>query len=283
MLGLSSSYYGFQGKRVFESAKTVFDLGFDTVELGAGHGSEPKVWAAVKKIKKDFPNKSYTLHGLFPPLEKRFWFNASLGLTPQNKRVVEGFFKAASLLEAKVVSIHPGFEKNPSWPKGKGGMAIPVYKGGLLGEKAWAGFLEIVGKCASLSHETGCAFAIENLPKMAFPLVHSKKDFDRVFADYSEAKLLLDTGHALFEGRLAEFLEAFPAKVAQLHLHFSHEGGGLAKIDEHLPITSQVQLEPLRAIKNLSKIPIIFEHGTSTSQEEILAEKKIVEEWIGTL
>ena len=35
MLGLSSSYYGFQKIPVYESAKKVFDLGFDTVELGA--------------------------------------------------------------------------------------------------------------------------------------------------------------------------------------------------------------------------------------------------------
>ena len=283
MLGLSSSYYGFQGKKAYDSAKRVFDLGFDAVELGASHNPEPKVWGAIKKIKRDFPGKHFTVHGLFPPLKERIWFNASNGLDAQNKKIVQNFFKAAQILEASVVSIHPGFSQNLEWRKGTTEMSYPIFKGEIQPEKSWAGFLEVAEKCALLARETGCAFAIENVPKNAFPLVWSKKDFDRVFADYSEAMLLLDTGHALFEGRLQEFIEAFPAKIAQLHLHLSRQGGGETGKDEHLPITSEQQLEPLRAIKNLKKIPIIFEHGTNISEEQILAEKKITEKFLGSI
>ena len=89
MIGLSSSYYGLQKKKVYESAKSVFDLGFKTVELGAAHDPEKNIWDTVKKIKHDFPDKNYTVHGLFPPPEQRMWFNASLGLTKQNNAAVE--------------------------------------------------------------------------------------------------------------------------------------------------------------------------------------------------
>ncbi len=280
MIGLSSSYYGFQKILVYESAKKVFDLGFDTVELGAGHNFEPNVWDAVKRIKQDFPNKNYTVHGLFPPLEKRFWFNASLGLTKENEKIIESFFKAAQITEAKVVSIHPGFAKNLEWRTGTSGMAEPVYLKDLPKEKALAGCSEVIEKCLSLAGETNCSFAIENSPAMAFPLIHSIEDFEKVFEEFPELKMLLDVGHALFSSMLDQLLENFADRVGQLHLHTSRPEGQTPKADEHNPITSITQLEPLHAIKQLSKIPIIFEHGTNISETEILTEKKILEEFL---
>ena len=47
--------------------------------------------------------------------------------------------------------------------------------------------------------------------------------------------------------------------------------------DEHRPVTSLKELEPLKAIRQLKEIPVIFEHSTKTTVEEILAEKKLVE------
>ena len=109
LLGLSSSYFAFRGKGIYDSVKAVFDLGFETVELGAAHSSEPNAWSAVRRIKRDFPEKNYTVHSLFPPLKERYWFNPSLGLTRKNRQVVESLFRAAGLVDAEVVGLHPGF------------------------------------------------------------------------------------------------------------------------------------------------------------------------------
>ena len=63
-------------------------------------------------------------------------------------------------------------------------------------------------------------------------------------------------------------------------MHTSRPEGIAPKADEHNPITSRTQLEPLAAIKQLKQIPIIFEHGTNISETEIKTEKKILEEFL---
>ncbi len=277
MIGLSSSYYGFQKIPVYESAKRVFDLGFDTAELGAGHGPEPAVWKTVKRIKRDFPDKNYTVHGLFPPLEKRFWFNASLGFTKQNEKIVENFFRAAQIVEAKVVSIHPGFRREIDWIDGATPLEefspqeeIPI-------EKAWSNFFELTNYCLAKAKETNCVFAIENMPSMAFPLVRTIEDFEKAFTQFPNLKMLLDVGHALYSDCLNQLLEHFADNVCQLHLHISRPEGIAPKADEHNPVTDAKQLEPLSAIKQLKQIPIIFEHGINISEEQIKSEKRILE------
>ena len=178
MIGLSSSYYGFQKIPVYESAKKVFDLGFDTVELGAGHNPEPKVWDAIKQIKHEFPDKNYTVHGLFPPLEKRVWFNASLGLTKQNREIVDNLFKVAQITEAKVVSIHPGFTREIEWVVAVSPMDEFLPKEKIPLEKARQGFFALIKFCLAKAEETNCSFAIENIPALAFPFVHTIEDFE---------------------------------------------------------------------------------------------------------
>jgi len=277
LIGLSSSYYGFKGKSVYDSAKSVFDLGFETVELGAGHGPEPKVWESIKRIKRDFPGKNYTLHGLFPPLQERFWFNASEGLTPRNLEIVQNFFRAASIVEAETVSLHPGFTEKLVWKAGLEPMSKPESQAKIDAEKAWPKFFALIEKCLALAQDVGCAFAIENIPKVAIPLVYSVQDFERVFQRFPDLGLLLDVGHALYDRKLFDFLDAHASRVAQIHMHFSRPEGIAPKTDEHEPITSLEQIAPLKAVKQFRKIPVIFEHSTNISEKQILAEKKLVE------
>ena len=281
VIGLSSSYYGFQKIPIYESAEKVFGLGFGTVELGAGHNPEPKVWDAVKRIKRDFPDKNYTVHGLFPPLEKRFWFNASLGLTKQNEKIVENFFRAAQIVEAKVVSIHPGFRKEIEWLDGAGPMHEFLQKKKIPPEKARQGFFALVECCLAKAEEANCSFAIENIPSLALPLVGTVQEFEEVFAKFPRLKMLLDVGHALYSSRLETLLEHFSGRIGQLHLHISRPEGQARKADEHNPVSSKEELEPLRAIRQLKKIPIIFEHSTNITEWEIKAEKRLLEGFLG--
>jgi len=279
MLGLSSSYFGFRGKGIYDSAKAVFDLGFGTVELGAGHSHEKNVWETLHKIKHDFPGKKYTVHGLFPPLPEKHWFNASLGLTKANLGIVEGLFKAAQTAEADIVSIHPGFRKEVGWPSGKHAMVEPKLLKEIPHKLAWQNFFALVEKCLSLAKETGCAFAIENLTRPERDLVFSDQEFETVFEKFPSLKLLLDTGHALYNQRLDSLIEKFGKRVGQIHLHYTRPKHEAKKKDEHLPISSLEQLESLRKIPQFKKIPVIFEHGLDTSPEQVLAEKKLVEQF----
>ena len=283
MIGLSSSYFAFQGKGIYDSAREVFGMGFEAVELGAAHEPEPSVWETVKRIKHDFPEKRFTLHGVFPPPAQRTWFNASLGLTGENLGIVEGFFRAAQIVEAETVSIHPGFREELFWQEHSEPMSHPSRQKPIPRERAWAGAAEVFGKCLDLASEAGCDFAIENIPDAAIPLVYSVEDFKKMFRLFPGLKMMLDFGHALYDRLLPDFLEHFHGKIGQIHLHYSRPEGIAPKIDEHLPITSLEQLMPLKKVRQLSQIPVIFEHLPKTTRAEILAEKRLLEEFEKTL
>ncbi len=279
MIGLSSSYYGLQKKKVYESAKSVFDLGFETVELGAAHGPEENIWDTVKKIKHDFPDKNYTVHGLFPPPEQRMWFNASLGLTKQNNAAVEAFFKTAEITEAKMVSIHPGFREEIIWKEHDEPESRPATQRKIPEEKAWEGVFKVIEKSLNLAEDVGCNFAIENVPNIAIPLVYSPNDFEKTFEKFPDLKLLLDYGHALYDNVLPIFLDKFHNKIGQVHLHFSRAEAIAPTADEHDPITSFDQVNPLLKVKQFKEIPIIFEHWPKTKESQIAEEKKLIEKF----
>lgn len=278
MLGLSSSYFGFKGKSIYNSVKTVFDLGFDAVELGAGHCFEENVWDTVKRIKHDFPGKAFTVHGLFPPLREKTWFNPSNGLTKQNRQIIDGLFKAAQIAGAKLVGIHPGFlnEVGFSFDKKRGfdtiaaGKPLPV-------EESWNNFFELMAYASSLSQDAGIKLAIENIHDVEVkPLVFSAKDFEKVFARFPELGMLFDFGHALFSGQAAQFVKAFSPKIAEIHMHWSRRQSQSQQKDEHAALTSAEQLQLFKAVPQLKKIPIVFEHGLNVSQAQILKEKELV-------
>lgn len=279
MLGLSSSYFAFRGKGIYDSVESVFGLGFETAELGAAHRFEPGVWGTVRGIKHDFSDKNFTVHGLFPQLEKRLWFNASLGLTKQNKGIVDWLFKAAQIVEAKVVSIHPGFLNEMGFAfDEKRGFDVIVPKQPLPVGLSWEKFFELVEYACSLSAEIGTKFAIENIHGAeAMPLVFSVKDFEKVFERFPEIGFLFDFGHALFEGKESEFIKAFASKIAEVHMHCSQRKQSQESKDDHAPISSIEKLKLFKAVSQFKEIPIIFEHGTNVSVGEIAAEKSLVE------
>ena len=110
MIGLSTTYYATKGLSIYDSVLRTVELGFEVVELGAAHLYEDNVYEVLRKIKRDFPRIIFTIHTLFPPLRNKIWFNPAEGLSKLNKVIVDGLVNAASVLEAKIISIHP-----PSW------------------------------------------------------------------------------------------------------------------------------------------------------------------------
>ncbi|HLD59069.1 MAG TPA: sugar phosphate isomerase/epimerase [archaeon] len=273
MIGLSSSYFAFQKFSVYNAVKRIHELGFETAELGAAHTFEKGIFQTLKKIKKDFSEMHFTLHGLFPPLPEKHWFNLSLGLTAQNKKILAEMFKAAEEVEAVCVTVHPGYlseaffgePDSMHYPKNKG---KPIPK-----EKALEGCFSAAEFALELAEKSGIGFGIEVVPDSHFkPAIYSADDFREFFSRLPKAGLLLDMGHALSEGRLEEMLQ-FKEKIVQMHVHYSRAN----TFDEHKPIPSEEAVSFMKTIPQIKKIPLIFEHGTNVSEQQILTEKKLLE------
>ncbi len=105
-VGLSSTFYAVRGVPVYDSVKKIADLGFEVIELGAAHAYEPGLFDQLRKIKKDFPDVTFLVHALFPPQEQKRWFNASDGLTPHNKLIIDNLILSAEALGSAMFSIH---------------------------------------------------------------------------------------------------------------------------------------------------------------------------------
>ena len=283
LLGLSSSYFAFRGKGIYDSVKAVFGLGFETVELGAGHRFEPNAWKTVRRIKRDFPEKNYTIHSLFPPPRERFWFNPSLGLNKQNKGTIGNLFKAAVIVEASVVGIHPGFLNELGWGYDSvKGFDVLVPGKQLDPEKSRRNFCKAIQYALKLAQNSGVALAIENIHGAeARPIVLTVADFEKTFALFPELRLLFDFGHALFEDNADGLVAEFGERIAEVHLHWSERKSPGHLRDDHSAIADEKQLQLFKKVVQIGSIPVIFEHGTNVGEAAILAEKKILERFLG--
>ena len=137
---------------------------------------------------------------------------------------------------------------------------------------------------SGLARKTGIALAIENIHgHEARPLVLTAEEFERTFSMFPELRFLFDYGHALFEGNAKELIERFGHRIAEVHLHWSSEKGGKHMRDEHAAVSSLKQLELFRGVKQIKRIPLIFEHGLSVGEGEIRKEKELVEGFLEKL
>lgn len=280
LVGLSTSYFGFKKIPIYDSVKRASELGFETIELGAGHFFEKNISQTIKKIKKDFPKKNFTVHGLFPPLKKRYWFNASLGLTPINKKILKSMFKTAELMGALCVTVHPGFLADVSFGQDINGMDYGVPGKLIPKEKAVKNVFSVAKFSLALAKKTNVKFGIENIPLVSYGYpIYSLQDFSNFFSELPEAGFLLDIGHALSEQRLEELL-SLKEKIIQMHVHYSRPKSGTVLRDEHKPIISEEQIFFMKQIPQIKKIPLIFEHGNNISEEEILKEKELLENFL---
>ncbi len=274
LLGLSSTYFASKGIPIYDSVAKVRESGFNTVELGAGHSFEENVWETVKRIKRDFPEMHYTVHGLFPPQRERFWFNASLGLTKQNKAVIENLFRAAEIVEALAIGIHPGFANELLWGREVHGVNLGKEGSPLPREQSLQNLSKVAGFALKLSTQTGISFAIENTPgERITPLLRKPQDFAPFFEKCPGLGFLFDYGHALLEENIESWQQFFP-RVCEVHLHYSRGPDESVDMPDHLPFPKRFNFALLNKIPNLRKMPLIFEHLANVSIEEIEREKQ---------
>jgi len=277
LVGLSSSYYAFQKYSIYDAVKRINELGFSTAELGAAHTFEKDIWKSLRKIRHDFPKMNFTVHGMFPPLKEKHWLNLALGLNAFNKKIISGMFKAAEISEAKCVTMHPGFLSEALFGNEHNGMDYGKQGAPIEKQKAFKGVCDSIDFSLKLAKKTGVNFGVENITLGGFtPAVYSVSEFRDLFSRFPKLGWLFDMGHALSEARLEELL-SLKEKAIQMHVHFSRQKSETVPMDEHKPLPSEKEISFMRGIKQIKKIPLIFEHGTNVSETEILAEKKLLE------
>lgn len=280
MIGLSTSYYAMKGLSIYESVLKTVELGFELVELGAAHEYEDNALDTMRKIKKDFPSVSFTIHTLFPPLRNRIWFNPSDGLSPTNKVVIDGLFEAASIVDASLISIHPPVFNDIKLR----GTNLANFHRPVLGKAKDKNtgkerFFQLMKYISRRSDDCRVKIIIENISFGSSCLIdtypYTRDDFIELFEKFPGAGILLDVGHALRNDNLDDLIK-MNGKIFELHLHdigYKFDN----KLNAHLPIKSSAFFDPIKEIVNKSSMVIIFEHGSNVTEEEILTKKELLE------
>jgi len=280
MLGLSTTYYGLRKLSIYDSVKKIKDLGFCHAELGAGHLFEVDAFEAIKKVKHDFGDLTFTIHQYFPKLfPEPYYFNLCEGLTSINKKIIKSLFMAGRIVESELIGVHMGV------------LDRYVYSNeiNVFGANKFVP-VERINKCVAKenfesalrflmnsSEEYGILVALENIPieKDIAPLYTFPEEFIHVLDMYNNLGLLLDVGHVFLTGLdLWSFLK-FGKKIYEIHLHdYFNE-------TDHLPVgTGVLDLEKFFSYEITKKIPLVFEHGKNVSENEVLKAKKLVESYI---
>lgn len=273
MIGISTSYFAMNKYNLFDSVVRAVELEFKAIELGAAHKYEATQWKTIQKISEIFPDSHFTIHGLFPAQQDPYWFNASLGLNPKNRDIIDNMFKAAKIVNAKIVSIHPGFLNDLKWGNSYYGMNYPIQLGKIPRDIAIKGLEEVLTYALEKAREQNLIFAIENIDKSnVVPLLQRKRDFDNIFRKFPELKFVFDYGHAVTDRTVKEFLE-LSEKICEVHLHASSNG------IEHSVVTEK-DMKTILTIPQINEIPVILEHNNSVNVDAILFELEMIEKFL---
>lgn len=281
MIGLSTTYYATKGLSIYDSVLRTVELGFEVVELGAAHLYEDNVYEVLRKIKRDFPRIIFTIHTLFPPLRNKIWFNPAEGLSKLNKVIVDGLVNAASVLEAKIISIHPPILNKLELGEKVIGNFNNLRMGSVIDEEVgrndFACLLEYIIKKAERSNTR---VIIENLnTSKLITFLDTGESFLNVFSRFKNTGLCLDVAHALECGNLDNLME-LDGHIIEVHLHeWDYSCDGRAR--GHLPIKDIAYFEPIKKIIKKGSVICIFEHGADVMEVDILKEKSLLEKFLG--
>jgi len=268
MLGLSSSYFASRNFSVYDSVEKAYSLGFKTIELGAAHSFEENLINTVQKIHDDFPDVFFTLHGLFPPMKEKIWFNPSLGLTELNKGIINSFFEFAEIADAELIGFHPGFMFEVSYEESNGfGQTKNIRK--LNRKTSWKNLFGVMNYFVEKNSAKNFSLVVENIISTSESALVYGKNFEKVFSSFPSFGLLFDLGHSLTDNTFKDLMH-FKEKIKEIHLH-KNTGKKI-----HQPVTEK-ELELLKPIKQINKIPVIIEHFIDVTEKQVLEEKELFE------
>lgn len=284
MIGMSSTWMATKGFGIRESIERCFDLGFELVEVGAGHKYEPDAVGSVIETKHKHPGKHFTVHAFFPPLTKSYAMNMS---DPKEHAIIiktaEGMFDIAKKIGADVVGMHGGYAGEVVWMPDRGGFDKLEMIRQMPFETAERNMMALLEKIVRISEKSGVRIAVEISPfDVSKPLLSDPDIFERVFSKFKSENLglLLDVGHTHMSADAKgfdpyEFTARFKEKIFELHLHDVVDGK-----DHNLVGTGEIDFARHFKIigrKRLESIPLVFEYTNLVSEESALRGKKHIE------
>jgi len=283
MNGLSTTYYATKGKSVYESVRKITELGFNTVEIGAAHVFEKDIWGVIKKVRRDFRHIDFTIHTLFPPFKNKIWFNPADGLSVVNKEIIDNLFAAACILNSSLISIHPAvFNEVRLGNKVEGNFDEPIVGRSKDRKEGIQKFNNFMNYASEKAVSSGLKLLIENMDTtFANSYPSAKSDFSKTFNAFPNTGLLLDIGHALDCGNLIDML-TLERCVYEVHLHSGNRASGNIT-NRHGSIKDIAYFEPLKNLAIKDSVVFLFEHGSDVCEEDIVIEKKLLEEFKNNL
>jgi len=291
MIGMSSTWMAVKGFSIQESIEKLFAMGFDLVEIGAGHKYEEGAVETIMQLRKKYPDKKFTIHGLFPPVKNG---NNALNLADQKEhervlRTVKSMFDIADLTNAMMVGIHGGHAGEVKWVPGKFGFRKLTVKKPISLQDSKINMKLVLEDILTIVQERGINLAVEISPtEDSRPLMINPQIFDWMFSNFESPNLglLLDIGHlhnsAKKEGYdPLEFTERFKDKIFEIHLHDAADGDehhmigtGEADFKKHFEIVGKKMLEEL---------PLVFEYKNNITEKQCLEGKQMIEKIISEL
>lgn len=285
MIGMSSTWMATRGLDIRRSIERCFGLGFGLVEVGAGHKYEPDATGTVIDMHKKYPGKHFTVHALFPPVQKSYAMN--IADAKEHARIVEavaGMFALAKEIGADVIGLHGGYCGSVKWSEaGRGGFKELVMEGSMTRETAMSNMLAVLEKLVPMAEASGVKLALEIAPDGQWNLIPKTPDeFDEMFARFGSKMfgLLLDVGH-LHRTAAAngydpyDFTARFKDRIFEMHIHdvkngVDHQETGTGEIDfaRHFKAIGRNRLEAM---------PLVFEYTGLVGETAALRGKVFIE------
>lgn len=285
MIGISSSWFAMKGMSVKESIERGFELGFELVEIGAAHKYEDNAVETVLELRKKYPSKKFTLHGLFPHFKNG---NYPLNLADPKEHdrtlsAIKKMFEIGERITVDVIGIHGGFAGEVKWGEEEFGFEELVMETPIPIETAKRNMGVITEELVNIAEEMGIKVAMEiSAPGPFAPIMTNIESFKWLFSNFKSKYLglLLDIGH-LHQSSCAEsynpyeFTKKFKSKIFELHLHDYKDdnkhiavGAGEIDFEKYFKIIGRPKLE---------KLPLVFEYNNSVTEKEALAGRALTE------
>ncbi|MFH1663503.1 MAG: hypothetical protein ABH986_01685, partial [archaeon] len=134
---------------------------------------------------------------------------------------------------------------------------------------SWKNLFEVLEYFSEKNPGNKFELVIENITSTEEKALVYGKNFEKVFSSFPSLGLLFDLGHSLSDKTYPDLIQ-FSGKINEIHLH--RPVG--KKI--HQPVTEK-ELELLKPIKQIKKIPVIIEHFKGITEKQVLEEKELFE------
>jgi sugar phosphate isomerase/epimerase len=299
MLGISSSWLAIKGLTIRESVEKIFEMGFELCELGAAHKYEEGVVETVMELRKEYPDKKFSIHAKFPPDKinlpegrknnsRSNGHNYTMNLADPKEheaimKAIKKMFDISDRINAEIVGIHGGYAGEVKWVEGDLGFEELEMVKPMPLDEAKTNMKIILEELVNTAEERGIKFAVEISPPGSFaPVMVDEESFDWLFSNFSSKYMgmLVDIGHLELAAKAMnydpyEFVRKFKKKVFQLHLHDCKDGvchilagSGNVVFEKYFKILGRAKLR---------KMPMVFEYNNSVSEEQAVKSKQMIE------